>query len=165
MKLNLKKIIIITLVICWMILIFYLSNQISQHSEELSSGVTKIILKILNILELKTPEQILAIDAVIRKLAHFFIYTLGGMLILMFINLYKIKASKKVLISWLIGTCYAITDEIHQLFVPGRGAEIMDVCIDSLGVITGIIILLLIFKLTNRLKTNKIDKNEKEKIN
>ena len=42
---------------------------------------------------------------------------------------------------------YAATDEIHQLFVPGRSGEIRDVCLDSLGVITGIIILLIIFKI------------------
>ena len=37
-----------------------------------------------------------------------------------------------------------MTDEIHQLFISGRSGEIRDVCIDSLGVITGIIILLII---------------------
>ena len=40
-----------------------------------------------------------------------------------------------------------MADEIHQLFISGRSGEIRDVCIDSLGVITGIIILLIIFKI------------------
>lgn len=28
---------------------------------------------------------------------------------------------------------YAISDEVHQLFVPGRGRQVKDVIIDSAG--------------------------------
>lgn len=143
-KMKIKKIITIILIIAWMTLVFYLSNQISDESSKLSGGITQAILNFFNILEGKTLEQQLAIETIIRKLAHFSIYALGGILILLHVNLYKIKTNKKVIISWLIGTVYAMTDEIHQLFVPGRSGEIRDVCIDSLGVITGIIIFLII---------------------
>ncbi len=159
MKLNYKKILSIILIIAWMILVFYLSNQIRTNSAELSGFFTKIILKICNTSDVKTPEQILLIENVIRKTAHFLIYTLGGMLIFLFINLYKIRLNNKVLISWIIGTVYAMTDEIHQLFVLGRSGEIRDVCIDSLGVITGIIILLLTIKVIDNIR------NRKENIN
>ena len=160
MKLNSKKIITIILVIVWMILVFYLSNQISTDSAKLSGSFTEIILKICNVTDINAPEQILLIENVIRKIAHFLLYTLGGMLIFLFINLYKIKPNNKVLISWLIGTFYAITDEIHQLFVIGRSGEIRDICIDSLGVITGIIILLLVLKVIEKITKN--NKNKKE---
>lgn len=155
MKLNFKKIITITLVIAWMILVFCLSNQVSKDSAELSGSFTKIILEIFNETDVKTPAPILLIDTVIRKLAHFSIYTLGGILIFSFVNLYKIKIKNKALISWLIGTCYAITDEIHQLFVLGRSGEIRDVFIDSLGVITGIAISLLTVKIINKIRSRK----------
>lgn len=145
MKSKTKKIITIILIIAWMILVFYFSNQASDDSSKLSGGITRAILNFFNILEGKTLEQQSAIETVIRKLAHYSIYALGGILILLHVNLYKIKTNKKVIISWLIGTAYAITDEIHQLFVSGRSCELRDVCIDSLGVITGIIILLIIF--------------------
>lgn len=144
MQTKTKKIITIILIIIWMTLVFYFSNQISDDSSKLSGGITRAILEFLGILEGKTPEQQSAIETIIRKLAHYSIYALGGILILLHINLYKININKKVAISWIIGTTYAITDEIHQLFVPGRSGEIRDVCIDSLGVITGIIILLII---------------------
>ena len=147
MKSKTKKIITIILIILWMTLVFYLSNQISDESSKLSGGITKAILNFFNVLEGKTLEQQSAIETIIRKLAHYSIYALGGILILLHVNLYKIKTNKKVIISWLIGTVYAITDEIHQLFVPGRSGEIRDVCLDSLGVITGIVIMLLILKL------------------
>ena len=48
-----------------------------------------------------------------------------------------------------MGALYAITDEIHQLFVPGRSGMIKDVFIDSLGIITGVIICLIIIKIIN----------------
>ena len=44
------------------------------------------------------------------------------------------------LISWAFGTLYAVTDEFHQMFVPGRSCEIRDMCIDSCGVATGVLI-------------------------
>ena len=33
---------------------------------------------------------------------------------------------------------YAITDEIHQLFIPGRNGNVVDVLIDSCGGLIGI---------------------------
>jgi VanZ family protein len=44
------------------------------------------------------------------------------------------------LLPWLFGTLYAATDEIHQLFVPGRYGKFHDVLIDSAGVAVGILI-------------------------
>ena len=147
---KIKKIITIILIIAWMTLVFYLSNQISDESSKLSGGITQAILNFFNILEGKTLEQQSQIETIVRKLAHYSIYTIGGILILLHVNLYKISANKKVIISQLIGTLYAATDEVHQLFVPGRSGEIRDVCLDSLGVITGIIITLIIQKMIKR---------------
>ena len=41
-------------------------------------------------------------------------------------------------ISWLIATVYAVTDEFHQTFVPGRSGEARDVCFDSAGALIGV---------------------------
>ena len=147
---KIKKIITLVLIILWMILIFHLSNQVSTESSKLSGGLTHKILEVLNMLDGKTIEQQEIIETTIRKLAHFFLYTLGGILILLYINLYKITDNNKVIISWTIGTAYAITDELHQLFVPGRSGEIRDVFIDSLGIIIGIIIIRLLLKMIKR---------------
>ena len=147
-----KKIITIILVLLWMILVFYLSNQIADDSAELSGGLTRKVLQILHIIDGKTVEEQGAIENTFRKLAHFCLYTLGGILILSHINLYKITDKKKVFISWILGTIYAISDEIHQLFIPGRSGEIRDVCIDSLGVVIGIILVLMLLKFIERRK-------------
>ena len=45
--------------------------------------------------------------------------------------------------AWLIGTAYAVTDEFHQSFVPGRSYEFRAVVIDSCGVLTGVLAALL----------------------
>ena len=46
--------------------------------------------------------------------------------------------NKKVYISIIICILYAISDEIHQIFVPGRSCQIFDMIVDCLGSITGI---------------------------
>ena len=50
--------------------------------------------------------------------------------------------------AWIIGTAYAVTDEIHQHFVPGRSCELRDICIDSAGVLCGVLITLLLHRRT-----------------
>ena len=147
---KIKKIITLILIILWMILIFYLSNQIANESSKLSGGLTRKILEVLHILDGKTIEEQAIIETIIRKLAHFTLYAIGGILILLHINLYKISDKNKVIISCSIGTAYAITDELHQLFVPGRSGEIRDVFIDSFGIIIGIIIIRLLLKMIKR---------------
>ncbi|MDY6314114.1 MAG: VanZ family protein, partial [Clostridia bacterium] len=48
-------------------------------------------------------------------------------------------------ISLLCSALYAASDEFHQLFVPGRSGEFRDVCLDSAGALTGILIFILIW--------------------
>ena len=42
--------------------------------------------------------------------------------------------------AWVVGTLYAASDEIHQLFVPGRSGQLRDVLLDSAGVAAGILL-------------------------
>jgi len=42
---------------------------------------------------------------------------------------------------------YAISDETHQIFVPGRSAQISDVLIDSVGAIVGILMYLVLARI------------------
>lgn len=52
-----------------------------------------------------------------------------------------------MLFSLLIGTEYAIIDEIHQLFIDGRSGQIVDVFIDAIGIAIGICLLMIIYKI------------------
>jgi len=50
-----------------------------------------------------------------------------------------------------LGICvlFAISDEVHQLFVPGRGGQVSDVLIDSAGASVGLGIYLLVSRVVN----------------
>ncbi len=79
----------------------------------------------------------------IRKLAHFSIYTVLGITTMCHMSTYSIVRYKRIGCSLIIGMLYAISDEIHQLFVPGRSGQMTDVLIDTIGVLFGICIVLL----------------------
>ena len=63
---------------------------------------------------------------------------------------------KAVLMAQLISTGYASTDEIHQMFVPGREGKVFDVMIDSCGAFCGIMVSLITQKFIEKKKGNQI---------
>lgn len=65
------------------------------------------------------------------------------------LNSVKYPLAMSIFLSFL----YAITDELHQVFVPGRSAQFRDVLIDTLGASFGAIITYLIVKLFTKIKT------------
>jgi VanZ family protein len=71
------------------------------------------------------------------KVYHFLEYSIFSLLLfLAFFTSKKELFNKHAhLFSSLVGILYAGTDEIHQLFVPGREADIIDFIFDSLAVI------------------------------
>lgn len=85
----------------------------------------------------------------VRKSAHAFEYSVLAILLLWAMSCHGIKGRKAVTFSLLIVLFYAMTDEFHQLFVPGRGASIDDVMIDFLGGIVGSILYICISWLYN----------------
>lgn len=151
------KIIFGILVFIWMAIVFNFSNQPAETSTNTSGNTIKAIINIFpNIrnLEENEKEQIVSnLQPIVRKLAHFSIYTLGGILIYILINTYDIENKRKVIYSFIIGGIYAVTDEFHQLFISGRSCEFRDVCIDSSGVLLGILIIIFFMKI--KLKLDK----------
>lgn len=124
-----------TALILWLVLIFYLSAQLVNKSNGLSKAVTEAILEIV---APSSNFNINRINHLVRKNAHFFAYLILGILV---INVFKrsgIKIFKGIMLSLVFCILYAISDELHQLFVPGRGAQVKDVVIDSSGAVVGI---------------------------
>jgi VanZ family protein len=74
----------------------------------------------------------------VRKFAHFFAYLVLGILVLSAFVKSDYKGGKTFVYAFVICAVYASSDEIHQLFVSGRGCQIKDVLIDSGGALTGI---------------------------
>lgn len=146
-----KKIIMGLLIICWMITIFMFSNQGSDKSSKTSKGSIRFILDKLSITknmeEQQIEELIEKLQTPIRKLAHFSIYTLGGILTSIYFSLDKKSKRKSIIEAILFCSIYAITDEIHQYFIPGRSCELRDILIDSSGALFGILITQFILKI------------------
>ncbi len=97
--------------ILWMALIFYLSSRSDLPS------VTNYFWEFL-----------------FKKSGHLFVY-----FVLTLIWLYTLTKNR-VANSILYTFAYAFTDEIHQLFVPGRTGMLRDVYIDLIGVVAAVLL-------------------------
>lgn len=62
--------------------------------------------------------------------------------------------------TWLLGSLYAISDEIHQYFVPGRSADVADALAD----IAGLSIILLLGSLIRLIKIRQPEAGKQAKI-
>ena len=157
---TIKKTILYTLTITWMIVIFMFSNQNAVSSQKTSDIVTE---QIINTAEVITNQEITPnkkkdmIDEtrfLIRKTAHFTLYFILGILVYLLINEYNI--SKKILIAITICLLYSISDEIHQIFSFERTARLLDILIDTLGSTISIIITQFIILKFAKKKNNAI---------
>ena len=120
-----KKIIKWALLLSWMIIIFLLSHQ--PYSGETTHSIVEKVLPVLD------KESINTINFIIRKLAHFTEYFILTHLLYSLLKEYSKDKRKIIIISIAICLLYAITDEIHQLYIPGRTAKLKDIMIDTTG--------------------------------
>lgn len=161
MKKTIQRIILAILIIINCTIIFMFSNQIADDSSVTSSRVVEFVSNIIpSIKNMQEPnktilkEQILT--PIVRKGAHFSIYTMLGILTINFAKTFKNKKEYQLIIYSLIFCMfYASTDEFHQYFVPGRSAEIRDVLIDSLGALTGILLIVIIRKIIKKIRKER----------
>ena len=128
------------IVVILMLLIFNLSAQPAPSSDQLSLGVTARVLEILKMISPRTEWNLDILNHVIRKNAHFFIYLVLSIVVQIAVRRNKIDGLKGILLVLAICVLYASSDELHQLFVSGRGAQVKDVFIDSAGAVLGIVI-------------------------
>lgn len=143
---NKKLIISYILLIVWMALIYLFSSDNQLASDNKSS----IIVNLLPLVGIVGDTGVLT--HLIRKSAHFFMYFVLGMLAYNAFRLH-IKSMRLLIVSsTAFVVFYAISDEIHQLLVPGRSGEVRDVIIDS---VAGVIGITLVHILASRSKINR----------
>ena len=70
-------------------------------------------------------------DLVLRKLAHLAEYAILGVLL--------VRATQQPRLAVLLAALYAISDEVHQTFVEGRVGAPLDVAIDTVGALVGVL--------------------------
>ena len=130
------------LAILWMAAIFFFSSRNADESTAQSNraGMLAGHLFVRDFDSWTEQEQLdfaKKIDHPVRKTAHASEYALLGMLLFG-----AMTGTRKIRMgyAWLAASCYAATDEFHQLFVPGRSSQFTDVCIDSGGAAFGILV-------------------------
>lgn len=129
-------------VISWMAVIFLFSAQTGDASSQTSGGIVSRIVALVypGFDSLSAAEQLAVLDVwqtIVRKGAHFCAYALLGALVANAIRTYNFSGHLRWGIPVAVSAVYAVTDEIHQFFVPGRSCQIVDVCIDTAGAAFG----------------------------
>ena len=133
--------------------IFYFSSQDAEASSQTSTGFAVFVLRLVipGFDELTYREKAAIFDQFglfVRKAAHFTEFAmLGASLRLLF---HALRLRWPVLLAWIVGTLYACSDELHQMFVSGRAGMWQDVCIDSAGVLTAVLLTTLWLRLRRR---------------
>ena len=145
MKQNIIRIILIAILLADMIFIFSNSAQNATSSASVSQSITEKVAPIIlpNYREMNEEEQkqaVLSLDAILREIAHMLQFVPLGFALYLLLHTFseQIQSIKlKLLITISYGIFYAITDEIHQIFSPGRAFEFFDIFMDTCGVVAG----------------------------
>ena len=134
----------------WMLVIFLFSAQPAQESAALSGAVAQAVTAALEAgarllgADAASPAALAALHTLIRKAAHAVVYAVLGALLLW--ALVPATARRQVPrgavgLALLGSAAYALTDEFHQTFVPGRAGQGADVLLDTAGALAGILLL------------------------
>jgi VanZ family protein len=148
-----------TLMILWMALIFGLSAipdlkilypkywLSKQHHLFVSHIDWNLVLSLNNpFFDIPALHDLAQIDTFLHKSAHVVFFSVLGVLAYR----YACRPGK----AWLICVLYALFDELHQSFTPGRYSRLFDVLLDSL-------VALLLILVTHRIRLWKNAKNKK----
>lgn len=127
--------------LCWMLLIFMLSAQEASLSSATSHSLALSFLSLLPFSHVLDYEAILPVaNYILRTCAHFSEYFVLAVLFTFQALFYVINRKKRCLFSALFCLLYSISDEIHQIFVPGRSFQLFDIMIDFFGSVSGLLL-------------------------
>ena len=130
-----------------MLLIFILSSQVIEESNQLSTGISEIVENTVGLVTPDTSFDTINFNYLVRKGMHFLAYFILGILISISFRRRRLHIIRNLMIALFLCILFAISDEVHQIFVPGRSPGIRDIFIDSVGAMAGITVYLLAVKL------------------
>ena len=93
------------------------------------------------------------LNRIVRKLAHLTEFTILGSLLYTILRRYITYGT--VIKTIGLGMLIACLDEFIQLFSPGRSSQFSDILIDTVGVITGILVVKLVYYIRYKRSTFK----------
>ena len=143
-----KKKLIWMFPILWMVIIFDFSSQDGNESTQTSLRVGRLIGSVIcqdyeEMTAQQQTEYARGIELIVRKEAHSMEYAI---LCIAFL----VAFSQKKVYAYPMTVLYAMSDEFHQLFVPGREGKLTDVLIDSGGALFGLLLFILIRNITKK---------------
>lgn len=140
-----RTILFFILTIFWMVVVFSFSAETASESKQTSIAVLNQIADFLNINIIDTE----FFEGLIRSCAHFALFAMGGV----FAGTLAVFAvpKYKLIATGLFGLGYAVLDEIHQIFVPGRAFEIKDIVVDVSGFLLGVVFVWLVVKIGRKM--------------
>lgn len=151
-----KKFVLTTLTALWMGVIFWFSSKPALESSSMSNNIIdNTIIKICQIVNDDLNDKQIAnirkiVSRPVRKLGHFTVYFILGLLVVSMLKSYGIK--NIIIVASIICFIYAFSDEIHQLFVDGRSCEMLDVILDTFSSMFS----MMLIEINNRKMTCKI---------
>jgi len=142
-----------------MVAIFMFSAENATQSSNTSGTFTEKVLSISpTFRELPQEEKETVVntaEAVIRKIAHFTIYTALGFFSYLSLLVTEKKLRLAQLFAVAFSALYAISDEIHQRFSSGRSCQVRDMCIDTCGALCGVLIATLIIFIVKKVSEKR----------
>ena len=138
------KLLISLLLIFQMLFIFTMSSFGSDSSNAQSGQIIQVLRQVFPNLSSRASDlDASTLTFIVRKTAHFTEYAILGILFyLLYRQILPQKNGLRLFILAILSSfLYACTDEIHQLFVPGRSGQFTDVLVDTLGASFGCLIL------------------------
>ena len=158
-KTYMLRALLITVTLAMMVTVFLFSAQVGNDSASSSSAVVSVIRGIfvpdfdsLSVAEQETINYNLTV--IVRKGAHMTEYAVLAVLALLNCVAWDVpkRYAPKLAVAFSFAVLYAVTDELHQRFVPGRAGLFTDVLIDSAGAIVGLAVATGVIFLTRRKK-------------
>lgn len=127
-----------------MILIFLFSAKTAVESDGSSLPVAETILKLYqsifgNLGEEAYNAALRVSNVLVRKAAHITEFGVLAVCTSYYFHVCRLRRRRGIGYAVALSVVYAITDEIHQLFVPGRSGRVTDVLIDSIGCLLGVL--------------------------
>lgn len=139
----------------WMAVIFLFSAQTGGNSGNTSGQIVRWFIDMFykgfaDIPAAKQAQVLEIIHLLVRKGAHFTEYAVLAMLVANALRTCSLSHSQWWFIPIALCALYAVTDEIHQYFVPGRACRFLDMCIDTAGAACGTAVFMLLMLIKKR---------------
>ncbi|MBR1763637.1 MAG: VanZ family protein [Eubacterium sp.] len=127
--------------------IFFLSSRTADESASESSRILEFLISVFG--------EGFFTDFIVRKAAHCLEF--AGLCFLFNFSFYFSFEEPKRILSVVLTSLYAVTDEVHQIFVEGRSCEVRDWAIDTAGAFLGLLAFIMIMLVFKKILTAKSD--------